>query len=59
MAAHVAELDGHLQTMSEAKPPGVSGPKIKTITELCTTHIEVCADYQILIYMAYADMFSG
>ncbi|KAI9840772.1 MAG: hypothetical protein M1837_001302 [Sclerophora amabilis] len=40
MASVVAELDTALQTMLSLKPPGVSGTKISSITNLCVANIQ-------------------
>jgi protein NRD1 len=44
MSSAVAELDGYLQSMLSLKPPGVSGSKIGSITQLCTANIQVRPD---------------
>lgn len=41
MSSCVAELDGILQSMLELKAPGVSGPKITSITTLCNANVQV------------------
>jgi protein NRD1 len=41
MSSAVAELDAHLQSMLNLKPPGVSGSKISSITALCNANIQV------------------
>jgi len=41
MSSAVAELDGYLQSMQSLKPPGVSGSKIGSITQLCVANIQV------------------
>jgi protein NRD1 len=43
MTSCVAELDGLLQEMVALKPPGVSGPKIVSMTALCNANIQVQA----------------
>lgn len=40
MTSAVAELDGYLQSMQSLKPPGVSGSKIGSITQLCTANVQ-------------------
>ncbi|KAL1968743.1 hypothetical protein VTN77DRAFT_1569 [Rasamsonia byssochlamydoides] len=40
MSSAVAELDGYLQSMLALKPPGVSGSKINSITQLCTANVQ-------------------
>ncbi|OKL57222.1 hypothetical protein UA08_07679 [Talaromyces atroroseus] len=40
MSSAVAELDGYLQSMQSLKPPGVSGSKIGSITQLCTANVQ-------------------
>ncbi|EED15124.1 RNA binding protein Nrd1, putative [Talaromyces stipitatus ATCC 10500] len=40
MSSAVAELDGYLQSMQSLKPPGVSGSKIGSITQLCVANIQ-------------------
>lgn len=41
MSSAVAELDGYLKSMLSLKPPGVSGSKIGSITQLCTANVQV------------------
>jgi protein NRD1 len=41
MSSAVADLDGYLQSMLGLKPPGVSGSKINSITQLCTANVQV------------------
>lgn len=41
MSSAVAELDGYLQSMLALKPPGVSGSKINSITQLCSANVQV------------------
>lgn len=40
MSSAVAELDSYLQSMLALKPPGVSGSKINSITQLCTANVQ-------------------
>lgn len=40
MSSAVAELEVSLQAMLQLKPPGVSGSRINSITQLCTGNIE-------------------
>ncbi|EEA22927.1 hypothetical protein EYB25_005696 [Talaromyces marneffei] len=40
MSSAVAELDGYLQSMQSLKPPGVSGSKIGSITQLCVANVQ-------------------
>jgi protein NRD1 len=40
MSSAVAELDGYLQSMLALKPPGVSGSKINSITQLCSANVQ-------------------
>ena len=48
MSSAVAELDGYLQSMQNLKPPGVSGSKIGSITQLCVANVQVSRPlYQI------------
>ena len=41
MSSCVAELDAILQSMLELKAPGVSSPKIASITSLCNANVQV------------------
>jgi protein NRD1 len=41
MSSAVAELEAALQAMLLLKPPGVSGSKITTITNLCNANVQV------------------
>ncbi|KAH8691119.1 hypothetical protein BGW36DRAFT_363464 [Talaromyces proteolyticus] len=40
MSSAVAELDTYLQSMLSLKPPGVSGSKIGSISQLCTANVQ-------------------
>lgn len=46
MSSAVAELDGYLQSMQSLKPPGVSGSKIGSITQLCVANVQVRTLYR-------------
>lgn len=42
MASAVADLEAGLQAMLNLKPPGVSGSRIISLTQLCVSNIQVC-----------------
>lgn len=41
MASAVTDLEAGLQAMLNLKPPGVSGSRITSLTQLCLANIEV------------------
>ncbi len=41
MSSAVADLEAGLQAMLNLKPPGVSGSRITSITQLCTDNVQV------------------
>lgn len=41
MASPVTDIEAGLQAMLNLKPPGVSGSRITSLTQLCLTNIEV------------------
>jgi len=47
MSSAVAELEAGLQAMLAAKPPGVSGTRINSLTALCMANIKVGLIHQL------------